>query len=202
MSAPASKRRVDRLRRRQPADFDDQVHGAGCGMNVPVIQPRGPTPRLTACGAPRSLTLPPTRNPAMELRPLGSSGLKVSLIGLGCNNFGGRIDLDATRKVIDATLARRRQPSRHRRHLWRRRQVGGFHRPVPRRAAEGRRARDQIRQADGRQPGRPARHARPISCPRSRRASGGSAPTGSTSSTCTSPTRARRSRRRSAPRRS
>lgn len=41
----------------------------------------------------------------MELRPLGSSGLKVSLIGLGCNNFGGRIDLDATRKVIDATLA-------------------------------------------------------------------------------------------------
>ena len=41
----------------------------------------------------------------MELRPLGSSGLKLSLIGLGCNNFGGRIDLDATRKVIDATLA-------------------------------------------------------------------------------------------------
>jgi aryl-alcohol dehydrogenase-like predicted oxidoreductase len=41
----------------------------------------------------------------MELRALGSSGLKVSLIGLGCNNFGGRIDLDATRKVIDATLA-------------------------------------------------------------------------------------------------
>ena len=41
----------------------------------------------------------------MELRPLGSSGLKVSLIGLGCNNFGGRIDLEATRKVIDATLA-------------------------------------------------------------------------------------------------
>ena len=41
----------------------------------------------------------------MELRALGSSGLKVSLIGLGCNNFGGRIDLEATRKVIDKTLA-------------------------------------------------------------------------------------------------
>ncbi len=41
----------------------------------------------------------------MELRALGTSGLKVSLIGLGCNNFGGRIDLEATRKVIDATLA-------------------------------------------------------------------------------------------------
>jgi len=41
----------------------------------------------------------------MELRQLGSSDIKVSVIGLGCNNFGGRIDLDATRKVIDATLA-------------------------------------------------------------------------------------------------
>jgi aryl-alcohol dehydrogenase-like predicted oxidoreductase len=41
----------------------------------------------------------------MEHRTLGSSGLKLSLIGLGCNNFGGRIDLEATRKVIDATLA-------------------------------------------------------------------------------------------------
>ena len=40
----------------------------------------------------------------MELRQLGMSDLKVSVIGLGCNNFGGRIDLDATRKVIDATL--------------------------------------------------------------------------------------------------
>jgi aryl-alcohol dehydrogenase-like predicted oxidoreductase len=41
----------------------------------------------------------------MEFRQLGSSDIKVSVIGLGCNNFGGRIDLDATRKVIDATLA-------------------------------------------------------------------------------------------------
>jgi aryl-alcohol dehydrogenase-like predicted oxidoreductase len=36
----------------------------------------------------------------MEIRNLGKSGLKVSAIGLGCNNFGGRIDLEATRKVI------------------------------------------------------------------------------------------------------
>jgi aryl-alcohol dehydrogenase-like predicted oxidoreductase len=36
----------------------------------------------------------------MEVRNLGKSGLKVSAIGLGCNNFGGRIDLEATRKVI------------------------------------------------------------------------------------------------------
>jgi aryl-alcohol dehydrogenase-like predicted oxidoreductase len=40
----------------------------------------------------------------METRPLGSSDLRLSLIGLGCNNFGGRIDLDATRKVVDKAL--------------------------------------------------------------------------------------------------
>jgi aryl-alcohol dehydrogenase-like predicted oxidoreductase len=36
----------------------------------------------------------------MEIRNLGRSGLRVSSIGLGCNNFGGRIDLDATRRVV------------------------------------------------------------------------------------------------------
>ena len=32
----------------------------------------------------------------MEFRSVGRSGLQVSLAGLGCNNFGGRIDEDAT----------------------------------------------------------------------------------------------------------
>jgi len=36
----------------------------------------------------------------VEQRTLGRSGLRVSVVGLGCNNFGGRIDLEATRKVI------------------------------------------------------------------------------------------------------
>lgn len=40
----------------------------------------------------------------MDLRNLGRSGLRVSTIGLGCNNFGGRIDLEATRKVIHKAL--------------------------------------------------------------------------------------------------
>lgn len=40
----------------------------------------------------------------MEIRNLGRSGLRVSAIGLGCNNFGGRIDLDASRAVVHAAL--------------------------------------------------------------------------------------------------
>lgn len=40
----------------------------------------------------------------LEHRNLGPSGLKVSLVGLGCNNFGGRIDLDASRRVVHAAL--------------------------------------------------------------------------------------------------
>jgi aryl-alcohol dehydrogenase-like predicted oxidoreductase len=37
-------------------------------------------------------------------RPLGDSGVSVSVVGLGCNNFGRRIDLEATRAVVDAAL--------------------------------------------------------------------------------------------------
>ncbi len=40
----------------------------------------------------------------MEIRNLGRSGLRVSAIGLGCNNFGGRIDLEATRAVIHKAI--------------------------------------------------------------------------------------------------
>src|ERR1043166_85979 len=36
----------------------------------------------------------------MTLRRLGNSGLQVSTVGLGCNNFGGRTDLEGTRKVV------------------------------------------------------------------------------------------------------
>lgn len=40
----------------------------------------------------------------MNYRNLGKSGLRVPEIGLGCNNFGGRIDLEATRKVVHKAL--------------------------------------------------------------------------------------------------
>ncbi len=40
----------------------------------------------------------------MELRTVGRSGLQVSVLGLGCNNFGSRIDEDAARSVVEASL--------------------------------------------------------------------------------------------------
>jgi len=40
----------------------------------------------------------------MTLRNLGSSGLQVSLVGLGCNNFGQRMDLESSTKVIHRAL--------------------------------------------------------------------------------------------------
>jgi aryl-alcohol dehydrogenase-like predicted oxidoreductase len=41
----------------------------------------------------------------MRLHELGKSGLRVSRVGLGCNNFGRRLDLDRTRAVVEAALA-------------------------------------------------------------------------------------------------
>jgi len=40
----------------------------------------------------------------MRTRKLGNSGLAVSAVGLGCNNFGGRMDFDATRRVVHKAL--------------------------------------------------------------------------------------------------
>ncbi len=40
----------------------------------------------------------------MKSRRLGRSGLEVSIVGIGCNNFGGRLDAAGSRAVIHAAL--------------------------------------------------------------------------------------------------
>ena len=40
----------------------------------------------------------------MQQRNVGNSGLRVSAIGLGCNNFGRPLDLEGSRAVIHKAL--------------------------------------------------------------------------------------------------
>jgi len=40
----------------------------------------------------------------MSYRRLGTSGLVVSVVGIGCNNFGRKLDADGTRVVVDAAF--------------------------------------------------------------------------------------------------
>jgi aryl-alcohol dehydrogenase-like predicted oxidoreductase len=40
----------------------------------------------------------------MRTRSLGDGGPEVSVVGLGCNNFGGRVGLEDTRAVVDAAI--------------------------------------------------------------------------------------------------
>jgi aryl-alcohol dehydrogenase-like predicted oxidoreductase len=40
----------------------------------------------------------------MSYRRLGPSGLVVSVVGLGCNNFGRKLDAEGTREVVDAAI--------------------------------------------------------------------------------------------------
>ena len=40
----------------------------------------------------------------MEIRNLGTSGLRVSVVGLGCNNFGVRLDVEASRAVVHKAM--------------------------------------------------------------------------------------------------
>ncbi len=40
----------------------------------------------------------------MSYRRLGTSGLVVSVVGIGCNNFGRKLDADGTREVVDAAF--------------------------------------------------------------------------------------------------
>jgi len=83
----------------------------------------------------------------METRNIGK--LDASVIGLGCNNFGGRIDEAATKQVVNAALDAGITLFRHGRHL-RRDPQRGVSRPRARFAARRSRHRDQVRRSDRR----------------------------------------------------
>ncbi len=40
----------------------------------------------------------------LTYRPLGSSGLVVSVVGIGCNAFGSRVDADGVQAIVDAAF--------------------------------------------------------------------------------------------------
>src|SRR6188508_2155676 len=73
-------------------------------MRFPREQPRAREP----CGAlARRAKCDPSfrfQDRSMQIRNLGGSGLRVSAVGLGCNNFGQRTDLETTRKVIHKAI--------------------------------------------------------------------------------------------------
>ncbi len=46
----------------------------------------------------------PSDTASMRYRRLGDSGLAVSVVGIGCNNFGRRIDDARAREVVDAAI--------------------------------------------------------------------------------------------------
>jgi aryl-alcohol dehydrogenase-like predicted oxidoreductase len=73
-----------------------------------AAEPRAPRARASACPAGSARGLPPGGIvivvAGMRYRPLGTSGLMVSVVGLGCNNFGSRCDLERSRAVVDAAL--------------------------------------------------------------------------------------------------
>ena len=73
----------------------------------------------------------------MRYRRLGDSGLAVSVVGIGCNNFGRKVDADGHASGRRRRARRRHHPVRHRRHL--RRPPGGSEERARRGAAAGRR---------------------------------------------------------------
>ena len=91
----------------------------------------------------------------VEQRNLGKSGLRVSVVGLGCNNFGGRIDLEATRQGrAQGARSRHHTFSTRRTPMASRGRLRDVPRPDPRRPPQGHRAGHQVRPPDGRR--RPA----------------------------------------------
>ena len=106
----------------------------------------------------------------MRYVTLGRSGLVVSVVGLGCNNFGGRLDAERDAGRRRGCARRGRHALRHRRHLRQSGRQRGAARPGPARAPRRGRSRDEVRPGHARGQWRGSRRARvaPLHPPRGR----------------------------------
>ena len=91
------------------SDFDGAVVPEAVGgvtgfpRIIDALAPGGLRRRVDCEGEPRELAPRPRGDvESMMTRKLGP--LEVTVVGLGCNNFGGRVDEAGTRAVIDAAL--------------------------------------------------------------------------------------------------
>src|SRR5581483_10136816 len=99
-SAPAGRR--DRCPR--PPD-PGRAHGDAGGRRPPVRLPGVGGGKLDDRSDDRAQRrLGHELRGVMEQRRLGETGPMVSVVGLGCNNFGMRVDEAATAKVVSAAL--------------------------------------------------------------------------------------------------
>ena len=108
----------------------------------------------------------------MRYRALGDSGLLVSVVGLGCNNFGRRLDVDADPGGGRRRASTRDHAVRHGRHLRRRgraprNSLGEVLRGPPGQGRAGHQVRQPVR-GPGLRPGR-GRQGRPRLHPPGRR---------------------------------
>src|SRR5262245_40794074 len=72
--------------------------------SAPVRGRRTPGWRRCSVRSPRDTSTRLRKAERMRYRPLGNSGLLVSVVGLGCNNFGGRLDVSQSKAVVDAAI--------------------------------------------------------------------------------------------------
>ena len=106
--ARAPRRAGSRARRRPLAAVRPRPERAA-SASAPC-SPRSASTTASACATSTCCRLRSTddtvtrvaRVSEMTYRPLGDSGLMVSVVGIGCNAFGRRVDLDGVREILDA----------------------------------------------------------------------------------------------------
>jgi aryl-alcohol dehydrogenase-like predicted oxidoreductase len=84
--------RMDRLSRRSFTQVMTLAAAGSFGSLGITVAPAATTPGTPGAAGPGAL------------RPLGKSGLRVPGVGIGTNNFGGRMDAAAAQRVVDAAL--------------------------------------------------------------------------------------------------